>query len=259
MKKAIFFDIDNTLYSHYSNKVPESTFEALKRLKNAGKLLYISTSRSKAEMVNVPKELVEMMDGLITLGGARIEEHGQTIMTHPIDSTDLHTLVQFIQENHLTARYCGVDECINDLNNDDEDIKSRFQRLYDMVPPVKPYKWQPLIHVLFYCNDDRLIGQIASRLDHSTFTILKTSYEVTGANVTKGHAIAEVMKYHGMRLNESVAFGDSNNDTEMLKMAGIGIAMGNADTNIKRIADYTTTHIDDDGIYNACAHFNWFD
>ena len=259
MKKAIFFDIDNTLYSHFTHSVPKSTMDALRTLKSKNKLLYIATSRSKAEMVNVPKDVIALMDGIITLGGARIDEHGQTIITHPIDSNDLHTLVQFIQEHGLTARYCGLDDCVNDLNQDDDEIKSRFQRLYDMVPPVKPYQWQPLIHVLFYCNDDRLIGQIASRLNHSTFTILKTSYEVTGANVTKGHAIDEVMKYHGLRLNESVAFGDSNNDVEMLKMAGIGIAMGNADANIRRVADYTTTHIDQDGIYNACVHFNWFE
>ena len=259
MKKAVFFDIDNTLYSHFTDRVPQSALDALKTLKEHGKLLYIATSRSILEMENVPKQVVELMDGIITLGGAKVYEHGQTIITHMIDQTDTHVLVQFINEHGLTARYCGVDDHVNDLNQDDADIKSRFEKLYQWVPPVKPYKWQPLVHVLFYCNDDRLIGQVATRLNNSQFTILKTSYEVTGANVTKGHAIEEVMKLHGYRLNESVAFGDSNNDVEMLKMAGIGIAMGNADANIKRVADYTTSHIDEDGIYNACQHFNWFD
>ena len=248
MKKAIYFDIDNTLYSHYTNSVAQSTMDALHTLKSKNKLLYIATSRSKAEMVNVPKEVVDLMDGIITLGGARIDEHGQTIITHPIDSDDLHTLVQFIQEHGLTARYCGLDDHINDLNQDDADIKSRFQRLYDMVPPVKPYQWQPLIHVLFYCTDDRLIGQIASRLNHSTFTILKTSYEVTGANVTKGHAIDEVMKYHGLRLNESVAFGDSNNDVEMLKAVGTGVVMGKHSKAAGEVAAMFTGTVKEEGI-----------
>ena len=81
MKKAIFFDIDNTLYSHFTHSVPKSTMDALRTLKSKNKLLYIATSRSKAEMVNVPKDVVALMDGIITLGGARIDEHGQTIIT----------------------------------------------------------------------------------------------------------------------------------------------------------------------------------
>ena len=53
-----------------------------------------------------------------------------------------------------------------------------------------------------------------------------------------------------------MAFGDGGNDIDMLKHAGIGVAMGNAGENIKEIADYITTSVDDDGITNALKHFN---
>lgn len=54
----------------------------------------------------------------------------------------------------------------------------------------------------------------------------------------------------------TMAFGDGGNDTAMIKAAGIGIAMGNALDSLKQEADYTTTSVDDDGIWNAMQHFH---
>ena len=53
-----------------------------------------------------------------------------------------------------------------------------------------------------------------------------------------------------------MAFGDGGNDVEMLEFAKIGVAMGNASDDVKSIADYVTTDVDNDGILNALKHFN---
>jgi len=53
-----------------------------------------------------------------------------------------------------------------------------------------------------------------------------------------------------------MAFGDGGNDIDMLKHAGIGIAMENARDDVKEIADFITTSVDDDGITNALKHYN---
>ena len=52
-----------------------------------------------------------------------------------------------------------------------------------------------------------------------------------------------------------MAFGDGENDIDMIRYAGIGVAMGNGIKNLKSAADYITTDIDDDGIENALKHF----
>ena len=61
--------------------------------------------------------------------------------------------------------------------------------------------------------------------------------------------------HYGITEQEIIAFGDAENDLEMLQYAGIGVAMGNANEELKMIADYVTTDVDDDGIWNACKHF----
>lgn len=71
----------------------------------------------------------------------------------------------------------------------------------------------------------------------------------------KDHGIRKILEVHGFTREESIAFGDSDNDLEMLEFADIGVAMGNAAESVKEVADYVTSHIDEDGIWNACKHF----
>lgn len=62
-----------------------------------------------------------------------------------------------------------------------------------------------------------------------------------------------------MDINDCVAFGDGGNDKGMLEVAGIGVAMGNANDDVKAVADYVTTTVDDNGIANAFKHFKLID
>ena len=54
---------------------------------------------------------------------------------------------------------------------------------------------------------------------------------------------------------EIMAIGDGDNDRDMLRFAGIGVAMGNAAEDVKAAADYVTDSVDEDGIVQALAHF----
>ena len=60
----------------------------------------------------------------------------------------------------------------------------------------------------------------------------------------------------GIKPEETIAFGDAENDLDMIRFAGIGVAMGNAEESVKAVADYVTADIDDDGIEKALKHYN---
>ena len=64
-----------------------------------------------------------------------------------------------------------------------------------------------------------------------------------------------VLEHFGWSRDNAIAFGDGGNDVDMLRFAGIGVAMGNATDEPKTVADYVTDSVDDAGISNALHHF----
>ena len=74
--------------------------------------------------------------------------------------------------------------------------------------------------------------------------------------IERGNSKAEGLKrlcdYYGINLADTVAFGDSYNDIEIISEAGIGVAMGNAIEELKNAADFITDEVGKDGVYNAC-------
>jgi hydroxymethylpyrimidine pyrophosphatase-like HAD family hydrolase len=83
----------------------------------------------------------------------------------------------------------------------------------------------------------------------------KKGADVVERKASKAVGLLRLCDYYKIPLSETIAFGDSMNDYDIIKAAGKGIAMGNAMEELKKAADYVTDPIDQDGIRNACLHF----
>ena len=94
----------------------------------------------------------------------------------------------------------------------------------------------------------RLPGCTSGRW-HPAFT------DVTAKGADKGEGLLTMALHEGLNPQHTIAFGDGGNDSTMIREAGIGVAMGNAIDELKEMADYVTTSVDDDGILNALKHF----
>ena len=79
--------------------------------------------------------------------------------------------------------------------------------------------------------------------------------DITAKGDTKQKGIDEIIRYFDIRLEDTMAFGDGGNDISMLRHAAIGVAMGQAEKDVKAAADYVTAPIDEDGISKAMIHF----
>lgn len=84
---------------------------------------------------------------------------------------------------------------------------------------------------------------------------LSINIEITSPTVNKGTAIVNFGKQLGISREQIMACGDSGNDLDMIKAAGLGVAMGNADKEIKAIADYITRSNEKDGVAYAIRKF----
>ena len=99
---------------------------------------------------------------------------------------------------------------------------------------------------------------IAERLPEN-LTVVQTApfyLEVIPRSINKGEGLKNVCELLGVRPEDTIAFGDAENDIPMLKAAGIGVAMGNADERTKAAADYVTLTNNEDGIACALQHFS---
>ena len=73
----------------------------------------------------------------------------------------------------------------------------------------------------------------------------------------KARGIRRIVDHFGGDYRDVVVFGDHRNDLSMFTGEWTGIAMGNAVEELKAKADYVTSDIEDDGIWNACVRFGW--
>lgn len=105
------------------------------------------------------------------------------------------------------------------------------------------------------CNDKEKLSIIRKELEElNKFDLVSFStrtIEVTKKGVSKGKAIERLAEYYGIKREEIIAIGDSENDLSMIKYAGIGIAMGNATEIVKASANYITDTNENDGVAKA--------
>ena len=93
-------------------------------------------------------------------------------------------------------------------------------------------------------------------MPHSSFTRWHPLFaDIIHRNISKANGLEEIAKALDLQHEETMAFGDGGNDIPILHKAGIGVAMGNASDDVKAQADYITTSVDEDGVWNALRQF----
>ncbi|MBR5341855.1 MAG: HAD-IIB family hydrolase [Erysipelotrichaceae bacterium] len=250
------FDNDGTLFDHSFKGVSESTYEGLRKLKEKGKILCMNTSRSYEEMKNIPQRLIDMMDVIILLDGAYIIYKDKKEVSY-IDDEDLKKIIECFKENDIAYRY-ALDSGKGYINKHDEEKEGLFRKLYDFVPPVKEYEGERVCQIIYYAADEILDKVLEIAKNEENF-ILFNAAEISPSGKTKGLSMIEVGRHFGIAREHICAFGDSNNDTDMMKKAGLGIAMGNGSLECRIAADYVADDITEDGLYKALVHFGFIE
>lgn len=257
--QAIFFDIDDTLIRKSDSLIPESTISALTTLHQKGILTGIITGRSPSILPQAIRKLMAKchIELLSTTNGQYSEYRGKPIHQHPLPYQDLEKFVILAQQKNWAYL----------LHSNTELTVSRLDRLvmptmYGVSPWfVNPHRWQETeIYQLAYFIEDKvaLVEALAPLNLSELYQVAQwhpTGIDVIPQSGSKARAIREICRALNIDLAKTMAFGDGDNDIEMLQTVGIGIAMGNACPALKSVADYITTNIEDNGIANALKHF----
>lgn len=255
MRKAIVFDVDGTLVSFQTHRVPQSAIEALRCAHRADVRIIIATGRSWIdlhELADVP------YDAVIALNGSEcVLRDGTPVSFRQIPVADFWKSLGFAQKYDFPiALETGEGVLVDRLN---ADVLELARLVAHPVPTVvdveREFAQRPCAQLCFYCDEatERKIMPSLPGLSASRWHPIFADINVAGVNKATG--LSEIAAHYGFDLSETIAFGDGGNDIPLLRAAGIGVAMGQASEQVKSAADYVTGSPDEDGIRNALLHF----
>ena len=248
MTKALFFDIDGTLVSFETHRIPSSTIEALEAAHAKGLKIFIATGRPKA-IINNLSELQDrnLIDGYITMNGAYCFVGEEVIYKSAIPQEEVKAMAAFCEKKGVPCIF--VEEHNKKIFYDFLHVnviptvsfeEASNKEVIQMTPFITEEEEKEVLPSIPTCEIGRWYPAFA---------------DVTAKGDTKQKGIDEIIRHFGIKLEETMSFGDGGNDISMLRHAAIGVAMGQAKEDVKAAADYVTAPIDEDGISKAMKHF----
>lgn len=249
--KIIFFDIDGTLIDIDSRKISEKTLETLIRLKEKNIILCLSTGRAP---MTVPRFEGWEPDVFLTFNGSYCYTRQQVIYKNPISTEEAKQIIRNAASINRPVSIATSEKLA--ANGKDKDLVDYFA-IAKLELDVSD-EFDEIV-------ESGEIYQIMSGGYESEYPALLK--DVRGAKITawwdravdiipadsgKGVGIEHVLAHYHLKKEEALAFGDGNNDIEMLQAVGVGVAMGNGSDELKAVADDICGHAADDGVYHYC-------
>lgn len=255
MKKAVFFDIDGTLIdaAHGMPHMSEASRQAIRSLQAAGHYTFIASGRPYAFLD--PELLAFGFDGYVLMNGAAVMMGDQVIykQTLPMD---------FIDEVCSACDARGVEYLFEGLYHVyTKNARGRLARFYEAlsIPTTCLVTDFAASHIdVFKMEFNAVDSQGAAVYDQFQSDQIRGmryplfqgewGFELYARSETKGSGILHALSYLGIPVENSFAFGDGDNDFEMMTTVGTSLVMGNAQPALKEAGDYIVPTVTDDGV-----------
>ncbi|MFV0254669.1 MAG: HAD family hydrolase [Erysipelotrichaceae bacterium] len=267
--KYIFLDIDGTLLGHAQRRMSKVNINALKQAKENGHKLFVATGRP----INHAKDFLDLeVDGFIFSAGAHVMVNNQDLYEKTADLEMVHKLLKVLDKNDIRYQLDGknysytpsklfkVVAAIRDV------VRTAYQGFSWSNKPInkyiKHYHNEPIHKVLFYLFSkkdlDRLVKKLPAGLNlvYNYDSKKNIFVEIMFDNCTKATGVDVILNHFGADLKDTIAIGDSMNDLEMVEHCQIGVAMGNAVSKLKEVADYVSDTYKNDGVAKALEKFD---
>lgn len=284
MYKLITIDIDGTLLNSLG-EISEENKKAIKNATDKGIQIVLSSGRISGSIKNIANE-IGAKKYLIACNGALIYdmEKDEKIYSRYLKKEKVLQIIKLCEENSIFYTVYTTNTLItktlshnllfynNENKKNPSDKKIDMNITEDIYGYVENYDNDDFLKVVICDSDKMIFSRIINKLrktkhievlevEHMSKKNIKSgtedvelSYfytEITNQNVNKWTAIEYLINEMGIKKEEILAIGDNINDIEMLKNAGMGIAMGNSSPQVKKVSDEIVADNDSNGVAEA--------
>lgn len=254
-KKLFVFDIDGTILTS-KHTVLDSTIEAIQKLRERGHEVCIATGRT----LYLAKQIIDDLEfnNYIVNNGAAGFLDGEQVYKKTLDQDELdrflYRMTDFevdvaVQNLHAVKRLSSynVEKMRQTMHNFEEPLPDFYENFHRETEIYQG--------LAFY---DTTMGMNFEK-EFEKFNFIRwheNSVDVIPSDSSKAVTMLKFAEKFGVSVENVYAIGDGLNDKEMIETAGVGIAMGNAQPEVKNSADFLTKSNDEHGIWHAFKELN---
>lgn len=267
-RKIVFLDIDGTLTEPGSNTPPESALDAIRGAQANGHLVFLCSGRSQGMLAPL---LTYGFDGYVSSSGGYVVCGDSVIFDCAMDRETQDRVLDLLRSNGIFCtiegrEYSYTDEGFKEYLEANRDVPGnsellRWRRQIESalgIRPMKEYQGEPIYKIVLLATDEDGLQNAISQLELEFNIVIQ---DRTGSGIIngemqskcfdKGIGVRKVCEYMGIPLENSIGFGDSMNDKEMMDVVGMSVCMENGSPALKSIADEVCDAVSNDGIYKA--------
>ncbi|MEG1497521.1 MAG: Cof-type HAD-IIB family hydrolase [Clostridiales bacterium] len=256
MIKAVFFDMDGTLVAYPEGIIPLSARKAIEKLREKGILICLATGRHRVELESLDFLGTVSFDAVASLNGQYCYTPKAELFSNTIAAQDLSAFLDYQNKqivpcviSEKNRMYCNV------VSEGFSQAMAGISTALPEVGTMAGLEKRDVLQFCAYCNEN-----VAEDLDKAMPSAKVVRWNPDFVDIIpqsggKTNGIAKILQHFNITWQEVIAFGDGQNDIDMLKAAEISVAMGNADPKLKEHAAYITADANKDGIALGLQHF----
>lgn len=259
--RLIALDMDGTLLNSQL-KITSETKEAIARAHAAGKHVVLSTGRCISELREILAELPQVRY-LVCENGCCVYdcETGRTLHCDPVPEEEVRNILRVLEGERVVRQVFSENQSY--INQQDDSwmeacLMDRYRETFKKSAVLDPFLFERYekerfriekVNLYFESDEDRerVCQKLAGRPIQAISTMVYL-LECFSKDADKGRGLEKLCEHLSISMDEVIAVGDGRNDLEMLSVAGLSVAMGNAEDFVKDAANTVTDDCDHDGV-----------
>jgi amylosucrase len=262
-RKLIFLDIDGTLTVPGRNEPPESALKVIREARERGHKVLLCTGRNPDMLEPV---LQYGFDGYVGIGGGYVGLDGEVLFDYPMTEKQREEAMRLFKENGVfrtieakDASYCdeGMGEFLKQASGGNSELM-RWREAIERdlkIRPISEYDGRPIYKIVFMCAKAEQLAPAIEKLNREFYFLVQDmasanciNGELINRKFDKGTGVRRVAEVLGIPLEDTIGFGDSMNDAEMIETVGTGVCMENGSPALKKMSDLVCPSVENDGL-----------